>query len=154
RPPHLPNGYFIEPTIFAGLDNRSVVAREEIFGPVLTVIAYDDEDDAIRIANDSEYGLGGTVWSPDHDHAVSVAAASTRAPLGSTPICPTSPRRTAESRTPAWAGNWVPRDCGNFSILSRFSCPDRTFAAAVTVHSVGKRWLAAQRRCPQAGLAT
>ncbi|HTQ21434.1 aldehyde dehydrogenase [Mycobacterium sp.] len=74
RPPHLPHGYFIEPTIFAGLDNRSVVAREEIFGPVLTVIAYDDEDDAIRIANDSEYGLGGTVWSPDQDHAVAVAA--------------------------------------------------------------------------------
>ena len=73
RPPHLPSGYFIEPTIFAGLDNRSAVAREEIFGPVLTVIAYDDEDDAVRIANDSEYGLGGTVWSPDHDHAVAVA---------------------------------------------------------------------------------
>jgi acyl-CoA reductase-like NAD-dependent aldehyde dehydrogenase len=73
RPPHLPNGYFIEPTIFAGLDNGSAVAREEIFGPVLTVIAYDDEDDAIRIANHSEYGLGGTVWSPDHDHAVAVA---------------------------------------------------------------------------------
>jgi acyl-CoA reductase-like NAD-dependent aldehyde dehydrogenase len=74
RPADLPHGYFIEPTIFAGLDNRSIVAREEIFGPVLTVIAYDDEDDAITIANDSEYGLGGTVWSPDHDHAVAVAA--------------------------------------------------------------------------------
>jgi aldehyde dehydrogenase (NAD+) len=73
RPPHLPTGYFIEPTIFAGLDNGSAVAREEIFGPVLTVIAYDDEDDAIRIANDSDYGLGGSVWSPDHDHAVAVA---------------------------------------------------------------------------------
>src|SRR5262245_14200743 len=74
RPPHLPDGYFIEPTIFAGLDNSSAVAREEIFGPVLAVIAYDDEDDAITIANDSDYGLGGTVWSPDHDHAVAVAA--------------------------------------------------------------------------------
>jgi acyl-CoA reductase-like NAD-dependent aldehyde dehydrogenase len=73
RPQHLPDGYFIEPTIFAGLDNCSAVARDEIFGPVLTVIAYDDEEDAIRIANDSEYGLGGTVWSPDHDHAVAVA---------------------------------------------------------------------------------
>ena len=73
RPPNLPSGYFMEPTIFAGLDNRSAVAREEIFGPVLTVIAYDDEDDAIRIANDSEYGLGGSVWSSDHDHAVAVA---------------------------------------------------------------------------------
>jgi aldehyde dehydrogenase (NAD+) len=74
RPSHLPHGYFIEPTIFAGLDNSSIVAREEIFGPVLTVIAYDGEDDAVRIANDSDYGLGGTVWSPDRDHAVSVAA--------------------------------------------------------------------------------
>jgi aldehyde dehydrogenase (NAD+) len=73
RPAHLPSGNFIEPTIFTGLDNRSAVARQEIFGPVLTVIAYDDEDDAIRVANDSEYGLGGTVWSPDHDHAVAVA---------------------------------------------------------------------------------
>jgi acyl-CoA reductase-like NAD-dependent aldehyde dehydrogenase len=74
RPSHLPHGYFVEPTIFAGLNNDSAVAREEIFGPVLTVIAYDGEDDAIRIANDSEYGLGGTVWSPDRDHAVAVAA--------------------------------------------------------------------------------
>jgi aldehyde dehydrogenase (NAD+) len=73
RPPHLPHGYFIEPTIFAGLDNSSAVARDEIFGPVLVVIAYDDEEDAIGIANDSEYGLGGTVWSPDRDHAVAVA---------------------------------------------------------------------------------
>ena len=69
----MPSGYFVEPTIFAGLDNSSAVAREEIFGPVLTVIAYDNEDDAIRIANDSEYGLAGTVWSPDHDHTVAVA---------------------------------------------------------------------------------
>ena len=73
RASDLPNGYFIEPTVFAGLNNHSAVAREEIFGPVLTVIAYDDEDDAIRIANDSVYGLGGTVWSPDHDHALAVA---------------------------------------------------------------------------------
>lgn len=73
RASDLPNGYFIEPTVFAGLDNRSAVAREEIFGPVLAVIAYDDEDDAIKIANDSVYGLGGTVWSPDHDHALAVA---------------------------------------------------------------------------------
>jgi aldehyde dehydrogenase (NAD+) len=50
-----------------------VVARDEIFGPVLTMIGYDEEDDAIAIANDSQYGLAGTVWSPDTDHAAAVA---------------------------------------------------------------------------------
>jgi acyl-CoA reductase-like NAD-dependent aldehyde dehydrogenase len=74
RPDHLSNGHFIEPTVFVGLDNASAVAREEIFGPVLVVIAYEDEADAVRIANDSNYGLGGTVWSTDIDHAVTVAA--------------------------------------------------------------------------------
>lgn len=59
--------------MFAGLDNTSTIAREEIFGPVLTVIPYQDDDDAIRIANDSEYGLGGTVWTSDPDRGLQVA---------------------------------------------------------------------------------
>ncbi|WP_349270711.1 aldehyde dehydrogenase [Mycolicibacterium parafortuitum] len=67
-------GFFIEPTVIAGLDNNAKVAREEIFGPVLTVIAHDGDDDAVRIANDSPYGLSGTVFSPDLDRANAVAA--------------------------------------------------------------------------------
>jgi aldehyde dehydrogenase (NAD+) len=66
-------GYFVEPTVFADVANDQTIAREEIFGPVLTVIAYDDEDDAVRIANDSEFGLGGSVWSADSDRAMDVA---------------------------------------------------------------------------------
>ncbi|MCP5389042.1 MAG: aldehyde dehydrogenase [Novosphingobium sp.] len=66
-------GFFVEPTIFADVDNSDRIAQEEIFGPVLSVIPYDGEDEAIRIANDSEYGLGGSVWSADSEHAKAVA---------------------------------------------------------------------------------
>ncbi len=66
-------GWFVEPTIFADVSNDAVISREEIFGPVLAVIPYNDEADAIRIANDSEYGLGGSVWSSDAEHALKVA---------------------------------------------------------------------------------
>ncbi|MDY6995973.1 MAG: aldehyde dehydrogenase [Actinomycetota bacterium] len=74
RPGNRDAGFFIEPTVIAGLDNSAKVAREEIFGPVLTVIAHDGDDDAVRIANDSPYGLSGTVFSPDLDRANAVAA--------------------------------------------------------------------------------
>lgn len=73
RPADLERGWFIEPTIFADVDNDAVIAREEIFGPVLTVIRYRDEDEAVRIANDSTYGLGGTVWTADAEHGLAVA---------------------------------------------------------------------------------
>ncbi|MGE2834349.1 aldehyde dehydrogenase [Mycobacterium sp. SMC-4] len=74
RPEGRDKGFFIEPTVIAGLDNSAKVSREEIFGPVLTVIAHDGDDDAVRIANDSPYGLSGTVFSPDLDRANAVAA--------------------------------------------------------------------------------
>ncbi len=74
RPAGRDTGFFIEPTVIAGLDNNAKVAREESFGPVLTVIAHDGDDDAVRIANDSPYGLSGTVFSPDLDRANAVAA--------------------------------------------------------------------------------
>ncbi len=67
-------GFFIEPTVIAGLDNSAKVAREEIFGPVLTVIAHDGDDDAVRIANDSPFGLSGTVFSADDERAARIAA--------------------------------------------------------------------------------
>jgi aldehyde dehydrogenase (NAD+) len=73
RPADRDTGFFIEPTVIAGLDNSARVAREEIFGPVLTVIAHDGDDDAIRIANDSPYGLSGSVFSGDPERAQAVA---------------------------------------------------------------------------------
>lgn len=66
-------GWFVEPTVFADVANDDVIAREEIFGPVLCVIPYSDEDEAIRLANDSEFGLGGVVWSADREHGVALA---------------------------------------------------------------------------------
>ena len=72
-PEGLEKGNYVMPTVFADVDNSMRIAQEEIFGPVLVVIAYDDEDDAVRIANDSEYGLSGGVWSADEEHALAVA---------------------------------------------------------------------------------
>ncbi|MFJ9347598.1 aldehyde dehydrogenase [Streptomyces sp. NPDC101237] len=72
-PPGLEQGNYVTPTVFADVDNSMRIAQEEIFGPVLVVIPYDDEDEAVRIANDSEYGLSGGVWSADETHALEVA---------------------------------------------------------------------------------
>ncbi|MFE3111633.1 aldehyde dehydrogenase [Kitasatospora indigofera] len=72
-PAGLEDGYYVTPTLFADVDNSMRIAQEEIFGPVLVVIPYDDEDDAVRIANDSEYGLSGGVWSASTEHAMAVA---------------------------------------------------------------------------------
>ncbi|WP_405659762.1 aldehyde dehydrogenase [Streptomyces sp. NBC_01166] len=72
-PEGLERGNYVTPTLFADVDNSMRIAQEEIFGPVLVVIAYDDEDDAVRIANDSEYGLSGGVWSSDEARALAVA---------------------------------------------------------------------------------
>jgi acyl-CoA reductase-like NAD-dependent aldehyde dehydrogenase len=73
RPKHLDRGYYVEPTVFADVDNRSTIAQEEIFGPVLCVIPARDEADAIRLANDSIYGLNASVFTPDADRALAVS---------------------------------------------------------------------------------
>jgi aldehyde dehydrogenase (NAD+) len=66
-------GYFVEPTLFVDVDPDSTIAQEEIFGPVLAVIPYEDENDAVRIANNSPYGLSGAVWSASEGRALGVA---------------------------------------------------------------------------------
>ncbi|HLV71931.1 betaine-aldehyde dehydrogenase [Actinomadura hallensis] len=66
-------GWYVAPTVFGDVANDMRIAREEIFGPVLVLIPYEDEDDAVRIANDSDYGLGGSVWTSDPAHGVEVA---------------------------------------------------------------------------------
>jgi betaine-aldehyde dehydrogenase len=73
RPASQKKGWFVEPTLFADVDNRMTIAQEEIFGPVLSAIPYEDDADALRIANDSEYGLSGSVWTADPARGLDVA---------------------------------------------------------------------------------
>lgn len=73
RPEGLDGGFFVEPTVFADVNNSMTIAQEEIFGPVLSIIAYDTEDDAIKIANDSVYGLAGSVWTSDIPRGIEIS---------------------------------------------------------------------------------
>jgi acyl-CoA reductase-like NAD-dependent aldehyde dehydrogenase len=73
QPDEFPKGYYVRPTVFANVSNDMAIAQEEIFGPVLSIIPYDDEEDAIRIANDTIYGLHAGVYGPDQESAVRVA---------------------------------------------------------------------------------
>ncbi|MBY8861464.1 aldehyde dehydrogenase [Nocardia sp. CA2R105] len=72
-PADQPVGWFVEPTVFEGVDNSARIAQEEIFGPVLTITPFDTEQEAIAIANDSHYGLGGTVWTTDEERGLAIA---------------------------------------------------------------------------------
>src|SRR5439155_679986 len=75
RPSHLTRGYYVEPTLFTGARNDMTIAREEIFGPVITAIPFRDEAEAIALANDSDYGLYGYVWTGDAARGLRVARA-------------------------------------------------------------------------------
>ncbi|MET9859988.1 aldehyde dehydrogenase [Streptomyces smyrnaeus] len=73
RPESMPTGWYVEPTLFGDVDNAMRIAREEIFGPVICLLPYEDEEEAVRIANDSDYGLSGSVWTADTEHGIDIA---------------------------------------------------------------------------------
>jgi aldehyde dehydrogenase (NAD+) len=81
-PKDLPRGWFVSPTVFAGVTNSDRLAREEIFGPVLVVIPYDTDADAVNLANDSDFGLAGTIWSADTDRATGIARSVATGSIG------------------------------------------------------------------------
>jgi acyl-CoA reductase-like NAD-dependent aldehyde dehydrogenase len=81
-PDGLERGWYVKPTLFAAANNAMRIAREEIFGPVITVIPYRDEDDAVAITNDSDYGLAGPVWTADTERALAIAARIRTGTLG------------------------------------------------------------------------
>ncbi len=107
-------GYFIRPTIFGGASNDMTIAREEIFGPVGTIIAFDTEEEAIAIANDSQYGLGATVWTANLARAHKVAQAVKAGAVGINCWAPIDPRLP-------WGGvksSGIGRECGLAGVLA------------------------------------
>ncbi len=102
-------GFFYAPTLLTNVDPDSEIAQEEVFGPVLVVIAFDDDDDAVRIANNSIYGLAGAVFSRDQDRALRGGAPDPHRLVFASTAATTSARtaRSAASSSPVSAARWV-----------------------------------------------
>ena len=104
-------GWYVEPTVFGNVDNSSVIAQEEIFGPVLSVIPADDEDDAIRIANDTIYGLNASVFTNDVNRARQVARRCASGTVGHNAMRTDFGMASAASSSPASAAKASARAC-------------------------------------------
>ena len=104
-PEGLQRGYFVAPTVLSAVRSDMAIAQEEVFGPVLSILGYEDEEDAIRIANDSRFGLSGAVWSADEARAVRVARRIAPARWMSTAVRSTPPPRSVASAAPATDAN-------------------------------------------------
>jgi acyl-CoA reductase-like NAD-dependent aldehyde dehydrogenase len=113
RPAYMTRGYYYEPTLFTDVDNTMRIACEEIFGPVVVAIPFDSEQEAIDIANDSDYGLSGYVWSGDVDRAIRVARAMR---TGSVQINGTPPR--PDTPFGGFKQSGIGRDNGLYSIAA------------------------------------
>jgi betaine-aldehyde dehydrogenase len=113
RPADQPKGWFIEPTVITQATNEMRVSREEIFGPVVSVIAYKDEADALRIANDSDYGLSGGVYGGDVKHATDVAKK-----ISAGLLCVNGQGGSLDAPFGGFRQSGIGRECGREGLLS------------------------------------
>ena len=118
-PDNLPVGWYVKPTVFGRVDPEATIAQEEIFGPVLSIITYKDEEDAVRIANNSIYGLSGGVWSQDEARAVRLREACVPAKSISTAARSTSRPPSAGTSSPGTVGKTAAPAWKSISSISR-----------------------------------
>jgi aldehyde dehydrogenase (NAD+) len=121
RPEGLESGFFVKPTVFVNVNNDMTIAREEIFGPVLSVITYENDEDAIRIANDTEYGLHAFVSGTDVQRARRVASQLQAGRVAINGMLDDQRRRSADLSTPVLAGNSARTGSKRFSNRGQFS---------------------------------